>query len=516
MQLASKSLILAACALAAVFSLFPPGILHAAITLQQAGGVRPAEPKFRLMRSVSGGKGWQQGGRYVIEDPRTVFYIPDDRQVIVYLEWEGPVGLHHFEGLWKNPEGKVAVISDFNYEAKEKRFAGYWTLALTETAPTGVWTLEARVDGELAGSHTFQIVAAPRPATAIPTKRILSASEIYQKALASSVFVQNLDVKGEPKSVGSGFLIGEGLLATTFQVIDGASLLRVTLPDGQRVETDQVLAWNRRQDWVILKVATGKAAPLARAQPESWSVGDRCYSLDSPAEGNRVIVEAEITGKNSFSEAGERINISFGVSPSAVGSPLLNDYGELIGMVGGNLIPGARSIENLPTGYSEILGIAGGPLRGGLAIPVTVISSARAETRPTTLGELGRSGQFIFPVTARASVLYGVLAAHVERKGPIPRPVNQKHQFSRRDPTMSVFVSWEPQKGIKSKALLRVYDLDNRLRLQTNPTKIQLRADEPTFSFTDLPLADFSPGIYRLDVFLGEEVAWRSFFRVTE
>src|SRR5574337_1279729 len=87
----------------------PPG--------QITGGVQAAEPKFRLVRSVSGSKGAQQGGRYVIQDPRTVFYIPEDRQVIVYFEWEGPIGLHRFEGLWKNPESKVAVLSDFWYEA---------------------------------------------------------------------------------------------------------------------------------------------------------------------------------------------------------------------------------------------------------------------------------------------------------------------------------------------------------------------------------------------------------------
>src|SRR5713101_6018745 len=128
--------------------LLPPGAgAQATAPLAQgAGGVQPSESKYHLVRSVSGSKGTQQGGRYIIEDPRTIFYVPDDRQVVVYLEWDGPVGQHHLEA--------------------------YWTLLLAESAPTGLWTLEAHVDGEVAGTHTFQIVGAPRPANTIPTRRI--------------------------------------------------------------------------------------------------------------------------------------------------------------------------------------------------------------------------------------------------------------------------------------------------------------------------------------------------------
>jgi len=61
----------------------------------QAGAAPVSEPKFHILRSVSGSKSSQEGGNFVIQDPRTVFYLPEDRQVIVYFEWEGPLGLHH-------------------------------------------------------------------------------------------------------------------------------------------------------------------------------------------------------------------------------------------------------------------------------------------------------------------------------------------------------------------------------------------------------------------------------------
>ena len=139
-----------------------------------AGGVAASEPRFRVVRSVSGTKGSQEGNRYVIQDPRTVFYVPDDKQVIVYFEWDGPPGTHNFEGYWKNPEGKVVAISDFKFEAKDKRFGGYWTFLLLEQMPTGLWSVEARIDGETAGAHTFQVLATARPAEASgpPPRRV--------------------------------------------------------------------------------------------------------------------------------------------------------------------------------------------------------------------------------------------------------------------------------------------------------------------------------------------------------
>ena len=102
------------------------------------GGVEASGPTFRPVRSVSGSKGSAEAGRFVMDDPRTLFYIPADKQVIVYFEWEGPTGKHNLEGYWKNPEGKVSAISDFKYESREKRFGAYWTLTLSDTMATGL------------------------------------------------------------------------------------------------------------------------------------------------------------------------------------------------------------------------------------------------------------------------------------------------------------------------------------------------------------------------------------------
>jgi hypothetical protein len=66
-----------------------------------------------MIRSVVGAKGEQRNGSFVMTEPRSVFYIPEDREVIVYFEWEGPKGNHHCEGMVKGPSGQFATMTSF-------------------------------------------------------------------------------------------------------------------------------------------------------------------------------------------------------------------------------------------------------------------------------------------------------------------------------------------------------------------------------------------------------------------
>src|SRR6266851_5515970 len=308
-----------------------------ALGAQQGGGVQAAGPRVRMVRSVAGTKGEPRGGSYVILDPRTTFYVPDDRQVIVYFEWEAAKGTHHCEGTVKGPNGQLAVMSSFDYLATQTKFGGFWTMPLLENSTPGLWTFESRVDGESAGELGFEIVSAKRPVDSAKEEAPLTPAEIYRHAVAATALIEKLDEKGQPIGAGSGFLTGDGSLITAFRVIDGAHSLRIQFVDGTRIQADSVGGWNRRQDWVILNVAAGKNSALRTADSKSWSIGDHCYWLDTKNDGGRVISDGQIVGKESREGWGERISISNIFNRSATGGPLLNERGEVIGLLGGVL-----------------------------------------------------------------------------------------------------------------------------------------------------------------------------------
>jgi hypothetical protein len=478
------------------------------------GGANAAEPSFRIVRAVSGTKLYEKGGPAGVQDPRSIFYSPADKEIIVYFTWEGPPGQHHFEGLWKNPSGKIAMTSEFEFKPEQPRFGGYFKMLLGDAPATGIWTLEARIDGETAGSHSFQLTNDPRPdsVTAAPLRRMLTPSELYNRAAAASVVVENIDMKGARRNIGTGFFIGPGRVLTAFQVIDNATKVRVVGPLGKAVEITEVWAVNRRQDWIVLKVPFDNVPALARTT-DSWAIGDRSYLLDMPAENNRVLVETSLIGKQNLDAAGDRINIADTVNRRAVGSPLLNEYGEVIGFVGGSLLPGSAFIEDLAFGArSNSLGVAS---RGTLAVPIQLVDES-AGTQ-TTIEGLLKSGQFIPALVSSQSVLSGVLARAVNTKIDPPRTIEERIEISRANPQCVVFITWLPTEKRKGYPSLRIYDLDNnRVGEYLNKKKITVTPNKLSYSLWDLNLSGLPTGIYRIDALLDGDFVWRTFFRMVD
>lgn len=476
----------------------------------QSGGVAASEVRYRVLRSLSGPKGTVQGGRFIMEDPRTVFYIPEDKQVTVYFDWEGPTGHHQFEALWRNPAGKVTVISNFAYEAHNRRFGGYWTLLLNESTETGLWTLEARIDGEAAGSYSFQILATLRPpGSEGPPPRIpLAHAEIYKRAVSASVSVEAMDENGEKFNVGQGFFLGDGAIVTAFEVIDGAHKLRMVLSDGRVFETDSVLASNRWQDWAVLAAAPDPPLKLARA-PAAPAVGDRVYAVDVASVGSRTILDLDVVGNNKFGRAGERLNITNSVSPAGMGGPLLNEYGEVLGLMGGSLVPGAGwtsaqfNYINLSL-YSAI--------RGGLAVPISLVSLQGS--KPATLAELHQAGMMIQRLKPGDGTYYGNL--NRAAAGSVAGPIDNKNEFRAREKQCAVRLIVRSGEKSKSTVTLRIFDADNQQLAESAPLKANFRPDESRIFDWKFQIANLPPGFYRVDAYVDVNPVWRTFFRITE
>jgi len=404
----------------------------------------PAKPAasgrvYRVLRSVSGTAGHEDNNRYIMDDPRSVFVAGKDAKVTVYFEWQGPMGPHHFEGLWKSPEGKIVVISDFRYEAKTPQFSGYWTMLLSEATPSGEWSIEARIDGEPAGSHSFVVSGSPTAASAAGP-RLLSSSELYEKAFAATVIIEKIAADGAVLSKSSGFWIGEERLMTAFSAIDGATSLRITLRNGSQLSTDQVLAWNRWQDWAVLKVEGSARTWLKRGLRDVAGVGDRCVFLEFVPAGAKL-ADGSITGKNGFPKAGERLLIASGVTALSFGGPLLDEYGNYVGVLGGSIVPGGD-----PSRLLSLMSDSGTGGRmewetTGLAVPQSLLTDVPADAAPTRLAELAVRGEFLSPLVKTNSLQSASLGTMGSGSGTSPR--DYKRVFSQRDIKPVVYVTWQ-------------------------------------------------------------------------
>jgi hypothetical protein len=482
---------------------------------QQAGGVAPSGPQIHLARALVGAKGEQRNGAFVLTEPRSVFYVPDDREVVVYFEWEGAKGTHHCEGSVRGPGGQFATMSSFDYVATQPRFAGFWRVPLSESSPPGGWIFESRVDGEAAGQVSFQVIAAARPADMVKGRPLPTPAELYANATAATVDVEKLDTQGHLIRRSSGFFLKDGAVVTSFRNIDGAASLRLRLPGGKELAALTIAAWNRRQDWVIL-VTEDKVNPsLKLAESKNWNIGDHCYWLDVKTDGSHILSDGQIVGLKPTSSWGERIDFSGVYDSAAQGGPLLNDQGEVIGVLGGVL---PESFLNgfgpqSQTDASEAVFSS----TGGIAIAASLLPRTLPAT-PATLQDLWSKGLMMPQVTNSKRILFGILTQGEKSKGN-KSPAGEREfkvKFQRGDASASALIHFANKESFKSTAVIRLYDVDNQVVASGKPEKLNVNRGEVADRMWQLPLTNLPAGIYRVDIELTDGVAWRQFFQLTD
>jgi hypothetical protein len=467
--------------------------------------------QFRVVRSVSGSKGEARGNDFVMSDPRTEFKIPQDKQVIVFFEWDGPQGTHRFQGTWRGPDGKVAFVSNSQLESRESRFHGYWTLTLPQVVTPGQWTLEAQIDGQSAGVHTFQILVDEGAAPGKP----LSKAEVYDRALGAMVFVDRLDAAGNRIKRGSGFFVNPNLVLTAFENIDGASALQIELPGGGQQKITEVAGWNRAADWALLRVNAQNARELTIGRPGFWKIGDLDYLLDAPEEGGRTIQQVAIAGVQNVAGHSQRIYVSWAGDIQSVGSPLLNQQGQVVGLLGGGPLSGMGGLllNAVKNGTTAETGVRAALM----VVPMIEVAPLPPTGNPATLAEMSARGMFMPPLPRNPEIMTGYVCENY-RIDPArePIPVNIRGEFSRNLGTLATIVMWRGENSRKTTEELRIYDSENRKVGGASPREIHLNKDRTLYAAWKFAISTFHAGIYRIDVLAGDQVEWRAYFVVTE
>jgi S1-C subfamily serine protease len=472
---------------------------------------------FRFVKSQSGPSGKTIDNRFQFDEIRNRFVYPQDKFLTVYFEWEGPPGDHVLTAYWKDPQGAVASISpDVKVETKTPELHAYWIFEIAPAFRSGIWTAEIRIDGEPSGAHNFEIVlpaVSPSPEAAPPQERKLpTLDEIYASADRSLVWIHKLDQAGRHIDTALGFVIGADRVATAFQAIDAATRVEVVFGDGRKVASDQVWAYDRLQDWAILKAETASIPALSRAQGATVPVGERYIVFNVENETTRVIGGVDITGKRTAGDFGDRIQLMPSPSREAIGGPLLNPMGEVVGIVGGSVAPGSRfgayAISVSPSLWSRLnMDVA--------ATPIAALPSPDQATA-VTLGDLLAQGVLTPPLTPTPSVVYGGSARSVS-KAANDTSTNDTSEFSRRDRVAWIYTLWQKKdKNGKGVTSAKVYDYRNRLLVEIAPKKISLPDGAPTRVAFDFSIETFPAGLYRVDVYWNDQPAWRTFFRVTD
>ncbi|WP_223652646.1 S1C family serine protease [Hymenobacter psoromatis] len=172
-------------------------------------------------------------------------------------------------------------------------------------------------------------------------RRELEQIKKSQRALSHRVNTQ-LEVPATPpregKFSGTGFaLTADGYLVTSAHVIQGADSLLVEGRDHQRYKAETVYS-DAKHDLAILRIKDANFDGFGRLpyvfKGGQADLGERVYTLGYPRE-DVVYGEGALSARSGFGGDTAFYQVSIPVNPGNSGGPLLDERGNLIGVVSG-------------------------------------------------------------------------------------------------------------------------------------------------------------------------------------
>lgn len=180
-----------------------------------------------------------------------------------------------------------------------------------------------------------------------PVKTAMTSTQIYDKCVSCTVEITATSDAGV--AIGSGFFIGDGRLVTNYHVIEGASKIVVTTSDNKEYEIQRILGYNAALDLAILELNISHSSMTLC---QSVVGGEDVYALGSPLGLSGTMTKGMVSTASRVLDDVEYIQIDASISSGNSGGPLVNAYGEVIGIntmyfEGGQNLNFAISIKEL-------------------------------------------------------------------------------------------------------------------------------------------------------------------------
>ncbi len=197
--------------------------------------------------------------------------------------------------------------------------------------------------------------------------------QVYKKTNRAVVNIANISNVQDPffnvipqEGCGSGTIFSkDGYVLTNFHVIEGASMLKVTLFDGTVLPT-KIIGSDPANDLTVLKITPPEGMELTTipfGDSSKLEVGRRVLAIGNPFGLDRTLTQGIVSslGRTLKTESGRLIKgiiqTDAAINPGNSGGPLLDTQGDLVGI--NTAIASASNLR-------QSAGI-------GLAIPINVV-----------------------------------------------------------------------------------------------------------------------------------------------
>ncbi|TNF88870.1 MAG: Do family serine endopeptidase, partial [Gammaproteobacteria bacterium] len=198
-----------------------------------------------------------------------------------------------------------------------------------------------------------------------------------------------------PRSLGSGFVIGDGFILTNNHVVEGADEILVRFSDRRELNAELVGA-DPRSDLAVLKVEAEDLNVVTLGDSDKLKVGEWVLAIGSPFGFDYSVTAGIVSakGRSLPTELNENyvpyLQTDVAINPGNSGGPLFNLDGEVIGI------------------NSQIYSNSGGFMGVSFAIPINVAMEVVAQLKETGKVSRGWLGVMIQDVDKNLAEALGL------------------------------------------------------------------------------------------------------------
>lgn len=268
--------------------------------------------------------------------------------LVCFLAYALTTVLHRgvFEGFStsdRQPEPENAGDDDFTVDVTPEEDGDGEALPPVEpaestTAPSGI----QRYEGE--GSFTLTLGSSEG-------LEPLSYQDIYAKVLPSVVTITVYNETGGAYATGI-ILSEDGYILTNQHVVGGESYAQVTTGDNVSYEA-QLVGEDPNSDLAVLKIDAEGLTPAEFGSSEELTVGDECFAIGNPlgityrGTFTNGIISALNRNVNMNDYTMTLIQTTAALNSGNSGGPLINIYGQVIGVNNMKIMSSATTVEGL-------------------------------------------------------------------------------------------------------------------------------------------------------------------------
>jgi serine protease Do len=210
---------------------------------------------------------------------------------------------------------------------------------------------------------------------------------------------------------GSGFIISkDGYILTNNHVVENADKITVTLPNEEEMEA-KLIGTDPQSDVALIKIDNGNDLPVIPfGDSDALEVGEWVIAIGNPFGLNQTVTVGVVSAKGrsrvGINEYENFIQTDAAINPGNSGGPLLNIYGEVVGI------------------NSALFSRTGGYMGIGFAIPINMVKAIEDQLHKhgkVTRGWLGVGIQDVDENLAKSFGLdeaQGILVSGVQKDSP--------------------------------------------------------------------------------------------------